>query len=215
MLAQTTLSYIFQISYYALKAYLLLLLTAPITAVYQESKIWNPHPKLPSLSIFGMIKVYMITLIWMTFTSIATVILLPKVILKGWKGVERDAHCLMERMAGIACTIIVAGPVQIRNAHNLPVDGTSCVYIANHASQIDLAVVYFIFRRFKWISKSSVKYLPGVGLLMTMAGHVFIERSRKSKDKSITVKKMYDEAKKEFSRWYTNVYIPTGYKTIR
>jgi len=179
----------------------------------QESKIWNPHPKLPSLSIFGMIKVYTLNLIWMTTTSIATVILLPKLILKGWKGVERDAHCLA-CMVGILCTIIVAGPVQIRNAHNLPVDGTSCVYIANHASQMDLAVVYFIFRRFKWISKSSVKYLPGVGTLMTMGGHVFIERSSKSKDKSITVKKMYDEAKKNLADGIPMFIFPQGTRRL-
>lgn len=214
MLAQTTLSYIVQISYYVLKAYLLLLALVPITAVYQESKIWNPNPKLPSLSIFGMIKVYMLNLIWMTSTSIAALILLPKLILKGWKGVERDAHCLMERMSAIACTIIVVGPVQIRNAHNLPVDGTSCVYIANHASQIDLAVVYFILRGFKWISKSSVKYLPGVGILMAMSGHVFIERSSKSKDKSITVKKMYDEAKKNLADGIPMFIFPQGTRRL-
>merc|ERR1740129_803988 len=190
-LGRAVVSYGLHISYYVLKAYLILLTLVPITAVYQEAKIWT-NPSLPSLSIFGMLKIYMLNLIWMATTSIASILLLPKLLLKGHKAVQRDAHCLMERMSAISCTILVVGPVKVINHQNLPTEGTPCIFIANHASQIDLAVVYFIFRRFKWISKKSVTYLPGVGTLMAMSGHVFIER-KKGEDKTKSVKKMYDE----------------------
>ena len=203
---ETAISYTIQTLSYFFKAYLIFLVVAPITAVYQEAKIWA-NPNLPSLSIFGMIKVYLLNLIWMVTTTIASLILLPKVILR--MDVERDAHCLMERLSAIFCTILVVGPVQIRNAHNLPPDNTACIYIANHASQIDLAVVYFIFRRFKWISKKSVTYLPGVGTLMAMSGHVFIERN-KSKDKSHTVKQMYNQAKINLSNNIPMFIFPQG-----
>lgn len=211
-LGRSIISYGLKISYYILKGYALFLAVVPIPAVYQEAKIWK-NPNLPSLSVFGMMKVYVLNLIWITTTSIGTIILLPKLLLKGHEAVKRDAHCLMERIAAISCTIFVVGPVKVINQQNLPSEGTPCIYIANHASQIDLAVVYFIFRRFKWIAKKSVTYLPGVGTLMAMSGHVFIER-KKSEDKNKSVKNMYDEAKKNLSNGIPMFIFPQGTRRL-
>jgi len=205
MFLKPVLYYIYQL----LKVYAVALMVIPLTAVYQESKIWS-HPALPSLNIFGMIKVYLLNFLWMGLTSVGCAILLPKYLLFGSVSVEHDSHCLMERVIAILITILVVGPVQIRNQeHNLPADGTPCIYVANHASQIDLAVVYFLFRKFKWIAKKSVLYLPGVGFLMFMSGHVFISR-KKGKDKSVTVRRMYSEAKISLSKGVPMFLFPQG-----
>ena len=46
-----------------------------------------------------------------------------------------------------------------------------------------MGAVYFIRRRFKWIAKQSVLYIPGVGGTMYLGDHVLINRV-KGKNKS-------------------------------
>eukprot|EP01083_Nonionella_stella_P056956 149723_1 len=52
------------------------------------------------------------------------------------------------------------------------------VFIANHCSQLDVSAMYFVLRRFKWIAKQSVRYIPGAGNIMVLSGHIFIQRDR-------------------------------------
>ena len=59
------------------------------------------------------------------------------------------------------------------------------VYIANHASQVDLAAVYYIMRHFKWVAKESVLFIPGVGQTMYLGNHVFVRRSGRGKRSSV------------------------------
>lgn len=157
----------------------------PIPSVWQEHKIWAPSV-LPSLSFFGHIKVFAFNVIWMGTTLIGGVLLVPKFILGKVFGFDAsyEAYMVERFTAHICCRLFVCPNVEIRGAENLPpVDGKAPapVYVANHASQVDLAVVYFLGRRFKWIAKDSVRYLPGVGLIMTLSQHVFIQRTGKNK----------------------------------
>mmetsp|Transcript_16569 Transcript_16569/g.36799 ORF Transcript_16569/g.36799 Transcript_16569/m.36799 type:complete len:319 (+) Transcript_16569:171-1127(+) len=171
----------------AILAYSSLILIFPLAAVYQEWKIWASSPTIPNLSLLGCIKVYVFNVIWMGFTFAGSLVLLPKWILCGFgSSVETEAHCTVERMGARLCTSSCVGPVVIRGEEYLPPDDTppgqpAPVYVANHSSQIDVGVVYYLFRRFKWIAKQSVMYLPGVGQIMALSGHVLIKRTGKNK----------------------------------
>ena len=170
----------------AFLAYSCLIVFMPIFAVWQEYKIWR-HPNLPNLSIIGLIKVYLFNLIWFSWTFVGSLLLLPLWIVGGCgSSVEKQAHLYVERYGARVCTASIVGRVVVNGAELLPPDvpppgQPAPVYVANHASQVDLGAVYYLFRRFKWIAKKSVMYLPGVGQIMKLSGHVFIQRTGKNK----------------------------------
>ena len=183
--------------YKALQIYLIYaLIVVPVTGVYQEHKVSAPK-EVPSLKFIGIVKAYLLFLFWVTFSLLGTLVLVPKYIINGCssESVEHTVNCLVERITGIILTGMFVGPVQVRGRHNIPSqnrnDGqngngnkSGCIYIANHSSTIDASVVYFLFQKFKWIAKKSILYMPGVGAVMVMGGHIILDRkSKQSRNK--------------------------------
>lgn len=198
-----------------LKAFLLYasgVFVFPLVSVYQEYKIWKPA-SLPSLSLWGMLKVYVFNVIWMAACLIASLLCLPKYILTGT--VEYASFMWFERY--IACCLVrgMVGKVDIVGMEHLPPmqpGAPAPVYIANHSSQLDAAVVYFLHRKFKWIAKSSVFYVPGAGQLMYLSGHVFINRKR-GKNKSSVVS-LYDKSNAAVQGGIPMFFFPQGTRNL-
>lgn len=160
------------------------------TAVFQERKIWA-NPNLPSLKPFpGMLKVYLLNVFWMSCCLVGAILtVIEAFITLDWKlqKTRQFAHLQVERRVAQWTTKLFIGPVEIRGMENLPPTEPGApapVYIANHDSQIDLAAVYSLNRSWRWISKSQVMFLPGVGQIMYLSDHVFIDRVKKKSDKS-------------------------------
>ena len=175
----------------------------PIVSVYQERRIWK-HP-LPRLSLWGCAKVYWYNVYWLTLSQLGVLGLLPFFLL----GVNVEiAASLVERYTAYIIAYIFVGPVVIRGNENLPPPTQSVVYIANHSSQIDACVVYFLRRRFKGIAKKEIVYMPGAGLLALMARHVFINRKKGSNKESI--QKMYAETAKALTSGKSIWIFPQG-----
>jgi len=179
---------IYSILYTVLVSYLCYaLILVPIAGVYQEYKVSAPH-QIPSLTLLGILKAYGLFFFWVSFSFIGTLPLIPKYVLFGClsQSVERTV-CLVERITGIMLAGMFVGPVQVRGRENLPPSnpsGKGVLYIANHSSSVDASVVYFLFRTFKWVAKKSTVYMPGVGAIMVMGGHIIIDRkSKNSKNK--------------------------------
>ncbi|KAL7470230.1 hypothetical protein ACHAXS_010470 [Conticribra weissflogii] len=199
-----------------LKYYSLSIFLFPLASVYQERRIWNPSPRLPSLSLQAHLKIYFFNVAWMGITLLGGMLLLPKAIL-GFDA-SHEAH-LVERFTGTICTyLFLDSSIVVRGAENLPPESPTAtegrcpppapVYVANHASQIDLAVVYLLGKRFKWISKDSVRFLPGVGLIMTLSRHVFINR-RTGKNKS-SVSNLYRQSQVAIQSGLPMFFFPQG-----
>lgn len=168
----------------------IVIMTAALAAVYQERKIWL-HPKLPSLTPTGMIKVFGLNVVWMSVCLFGAVIAtIEAVVTNNWLDLQHTrkiAHEIVERKCGMLVTLLFVGPVVINGIENLPAlepGKPAPVYIANHASQIDVAVVYYLERRWRWIAKSSTMFLPGVGQIMYLGDHVLIDRIPKKKKSS-------------------------------
>ncbi|KAL7535124.1 hypothetical protein ACHAWF_005066 [Thalassiosira exigua] len=183
----------------------------PLVSVFQERRIWK-SPLLPSLSPFGILKVFLFNVVWMGATLVGGFLLLPKFVLGKFLGFDcqYEAHLVEKMTSKLCCLMFICPKVEVRGAENLPpLDGSSPapVYVANHASQVDLGVVYFLGRRFKWISKDSVRYLPGVGLIMTMGQHVFIVRKGKNK-KSVT--NLYEQSNNAIQSGIPMFFFPQG-----
>mmetsp|Transcript_10780 Transcript_10780/g.22976 ORF Transcript_10780/g.22976 Transcript_10780/m.22976 type:complete len:313 (+) Transcript_10780:494-1432(+) len=164
-----------------------------MVAVSQERKVWL-DPLIPSLTPVGMLKVYCLNVVWMTFCSLGSVLtFIESAVTNHWldlKHTREFAHKVVERnCAKLVCSMFV-GPVVVKGAENLPAQepgSPAPVYLANHTSQIDSAAVYFIDRPWRWIMKSSIMYMPGVGQITYLADHIWIDRKGKGKNKESTI----------------------------
>ncbi len=81
----------------------------------------------------------------------------------------------------------------------------SCIYIANHLSQLDIFLVFSSFRTFKWVSKASVLRIPFVGWGMKLAGYIPLERG------SIrSARGMFDRCERELKMGGSVLLFPEG-----
>uniref|UniRef100_A0A7S2UC78 Phospholipid/glycerol acyltransferase domain-containing protein n=1 Tax=Attheya septentrionalis TaxID=420275 RepID=A0A7S2UC78_9STRA len=173
----------------ALWMYASLTFVVPLAGVYQERRIWASTPN--PLSVWGHVRVYGFNVIWMQSTLFGSLLIAPKLLWQ--KNVEVESHCWVESLSARLCMGMFVGPVVVRGTDHLPPSSSTTntntpapVYIANHASQADAGAVYFLARRFKWIAKKSVLYLPGVGQTMFLSGHVMINRRTGKNTKSVS-----------------------------
>lgn len=194
--------------------------TIPIFAIMstiQERKIWNQtqHP----LTLWGLFKVFILNIFWMFFIGLGAISLVPMWISRGCgSSVSLEQNAVMEKLVATGLHKLLVGNVKIINGDsNVPhIDlynptKPAPVFVANHCSQIDLCVVYFIVRRFKWIAKQSVKYLPFVGFGMTLGGHVFIRRSGKN---GKSVSNLYEQSNDAIQSGVPMVIFPQGTRRI-
>lgn len=68
----------------------------------------------------------------------------------------------------------------IISPHNLPSPNIPVVYVANHASYLDIYIFAALGRRIKYLSKSEIFKLPIIGWAMTMAGYISVRRMNKA-----------------------------------
>jgi lysophosphatidate acyltransferase len=192
---------------------------AAAVSVIQERKIWD-HPKLPTLTIFpGMIKVYLLNIFWMSCCLVGAAITLIEAGLTG-KNTREFAHTVIERRCAQWTTKLFVGPVEIRGGENLPPEkpgSPAPVYIGNHDSQIDLAAVYHLNRSWRWIAKSQVMYLPGVGQTMYLSDHVFIDRVKKdnkSKQSVTGARHLYTKSNQSIQEGVPMFFFPQGTRRL-
>lgn len=185
--------------------FIVMISLASIIAAYQESKIWKTKKQsetTPSstndkesttrqhivqpLSFIGFCKVVIFNATWMIGCFIGSTIMLIKYYITfGNTDLAYECHINVEHPVSMILMEWFIGTVHIDGMENLPPNNASIpapVYIANHASQLDISSVYYLSRRFKWIAKQSVLYLPGVGQVMYFAKHILIKRSGKNKE---------------------------------
>lgn len=54
------------------------------------------------------------------------------------------------------------------------------IFVCNHQSFLDMAVIYQLPWKMKWVSKKSLTYIPVMGWLVWLTGHLTINRSSKT-----------------------------------
>ena len=204
---------LFTVGYYLgllVLAYLCVtMILGSVMGVVQEAKIWAPDG-LPSLSLWGRLKVFLFNLMWFTLCLVGSIIVLCKWVLTlGRSDLAMEMNRYVEHWAAIIIIRCFVGDVQVMGNENLPDPNLfpAPVYISNHTSQMDAASVYFFQRRFLWVAKSSVLFLPGVGGVMYFAGHVLIQRSGKNK-KSIS--NLFDKSNEAIQKGIPIFFFPQG-----
>lgn len=190
--------------------------TIPIFAVAstrQEIKIWR-KTKTP-LTYFGILKVLIFNLMWMAISLVGALSLIPMWLQRGCSpnAVAVEANAVIEKICAHVITEAFIGTVEIINEENIPhiafVDGKAPapIFIANHCSLLDVSSVYYAVRRFKWIAKKSVGYIPGPGNLMFLGNHVLIQRKGKN---SKSVSNLYTLCNESIQSGLPIVVFPQG-----
>lgn len=54
------------------------------------------------------------------------------------------------------------------------------IFVSNHQSFLDMAVIYHLPWKMKWVSKRSLTYIPVMGWLVWLTGHLTINRTSKT-----------------------------------
>ena len=187
---------------------------AALVAVHQESKIWKSKG-IPSLSLAGKVKVFLFNMCWMLGCLIGAIfVLLRHIATLGATDLSKESNRMVEDTVAKLCIKAFVGNVKIIGSEHLPpLDIIPApVYIANHASQIDLGVVYYLNRRFKWIAKLAVLYVPGVGLVMYLSKHVFIDRTKGKNEKSVS--NLFEQSRIAVQEGLPMFFFPQGTRRI-
>ena len=192
------------------------ILLASLLAVFQEAKIWRPRT-VPSLSVVGGVKVFLFNVVWMTGVGTGALLIVIKWILTlGTSDIARDGNCLVERTVAKLDTVLFLGKVKVEGMDNFPANAEGSIpapiIIANHSSQVDLAVVYFLNKRWKWITKQSVMFIPGVGQNMMLSRHIAINRAR-GKNKS-SVSNLFEKSNEAVQSGIPMFFFPQGTRQI-
>jgi 1-acyl-sn-glycerol-3-phosphate acyltransferase len=93
--------------------------------------------------------------------------------------VRRDTHLprRLERVWGRALLKLWGVKVRVRGAENAPPG--PAVYAANHASYLDIPILFgHLPAEFRIIHKRSLYWFPVIGLYLYLAGHIAIDRSK-------------------------------------
>jgi 1-acyl-sn-glycerol-3-phosphate acyltransferase len=82
------------------------------------------------------------------------------------------------------------------------------VIVANHASLVDILVLYGLYRPFKWVSKESNFRVPVVGWNMRLNGYVSLKRGDRE-----SIKKMMAECRALLAQGSPVLIFPEGTRT--
>lgn len=88
--------------------------------------------------------------------------------------------------------------VKVIGQENLLPEKQACVYVANHASFMDILSCYHVPRRFKWVSKASIVKIPIIGWAMRATKTILIKREDK-RSQLATFRECVDVLKKDTS----------------
>mmetsp|Transcript_637 Transcript_637/g.817 ORF Transcript_637/g.817 Transcript_637/m.817 type:complete len:281 (+) Transcript_637:62-904(+) len=165
----------------------------------QEKKAYK------NVSIF---RVFMFSLMWIYGSFVCIILTIPTMIKERsttnltvrnkalFRG-QQLGHCMFDSLFGNA---------EVLGKENVPVDDdTPVVYVTNHQSMIDIALLYFVDRRFAWVSKSAAFSLPGVGSLMKVSQFIRLKRGNRA-----SVEKMFDGCKHSMATNCSVAIFPQG-----
>ncbi|CAN0317349.1 unnamed protein product [Ectocarpus sp. 12 AP-2014] len=152
-------------------------------------------------------KMLAFSLTWMNGSLLSSALCIPDLLLGRRERAAEKVHYYGSIMGQLMFRILSKPPVVI-GLENLPPDGEKgMVYVSNHQTSVDIALFYYIGaeRKFSWVSKSTVFLIPGVGLLMKIAGYVALTRGNRD-----SVRKMFDDCKERLAAGWSVMIFPQG-----
>jgi 1-acyl-sn-glycerol-3-phosphate acyltransferase len=97
--------------------------------------------------------------------------------------------------------------MRIVGRERLPWRGPA-VIAANHASLVDILVLYGLYRPFKWVAKASLFRIPVIGWNMWLNGYVSLERGDRE-----SIRSMMEQCQKLLAQGWPILIFPEGTRT--
>ena len=120
---------------------------------------------------------------------------------------DRRRYILNMYTAALASFLVAANPlwkVRVVGRDKLPTKG-SAIYVANHASLVDILVIFLLFKPFKWVSKVENFRVPIIGWMLRMNDAIPIKRGSRS-----SVMEMMRLCRSHLSRGSPILFFPEG-----
>lgn len=96
---------------------------------------------------------------------------------------------------------------RVTGREHLPWKGAA-VIVANHASLVDILVLYGLFRPFKWVSKAELGRVPFVGWMLWLNDYVLVKRGDRE-----SIKHMLDHCRRHLAAGSPLLMFPEGTRT--
>jgi 1-acyl-sn-glycerol-3-phosphate acyltransferase len=126
------------------------------------------------ISLLGIVKVFVTLGLSVPF-FVPMVLLHPLVML--FDRQRRRFHMMIQMLWMQVSLTAVRIRVKVKRRENLPPRATPVVYVANHASYLDIFSIAFLGRFVRYLSKSEIFRLPVVGWSMFLTGNVGLKRT--------------------------------------
>jgi len=97
---------------------------------------------------------------------------------------------------------------RITGKEHLPWRGAA-VIVANHASLVDILVLYMLLRPFKWVSKAELGRVPFVGWMLWLNDYVLVQRGDRQ-----SIRTMIDHCNRHLSAGSPLLLFPEGTRTL-
>ena len=98
--------------------------------------------------------------------------------------------------------------VRVAGRDRLPWKGAA-VIVANHASLVDILVLYGLFRPFKWVSKAELGRVPFVGWMLHLNDYVLVRRGDRE-----SIRQMMQECRAHLAAGSPLLLFPEGTRTL-
>lgn len=98
--------------------------------------------------------------------------------------------------------------VRVTGRDRLPWKGAA-VIVANHASLVDILVLYGLFRPFKWVSKAELGRVPFVGWVLHLNDSVLVRRGDRE-----SIRRMMQESRAHLAAGSPLLLFPEGTRTL-
>jgi 1-acyl-sn-glycerol-3-phosphate acyltransferase len=97
---------------------------------------------------------------------------------------------------------------RVHGRERLPWRGAA-VIVANHASLVDILVLYGLFRPFKWVSKAELGRVPFVGWVLRLNDCVLVRRGDRE-----SIRQMMEESRAHLADGSPLLLFPEGTRTL-
>ncbi|CAM9647421.1 unnamed protein product, partial [Heterosigma akashiwo] len=131
----------------------------------------------------GFARAFFFSLFCLYGSMICCVLVLPVIVFeRGTKSVKvRNAAFQKNQQVSKKIFRFFFGDPVVQGLENLPQEGDRpVVFVMNHQSMVDVALSFFLDRRFAFVSKAITFLLPGAGTLMRLCHFIPLKRGNKA-----------------------------------
>ena len=114
---------------------------------------------------------------WLGGILLTIILIPPGLLLLAFDPIKQRTVQWMIRLWGQGIMRMCFIPIRVTGLENLK-DVKSVVFAANHQSMVDVfMMVGFLPRRLSFLAKKQTIYIPVIGLLMLLLGHIHVDRA--------------------------------------